>query len=207
MTTGGASLHAGRSPDGWPQLASEAMYGLAGGFVRMVGPHSESDHAALIFQFLTAYGNCIGRNAYFVAEADRHYANGYCLIVGATAKGRKGTSYGHVKGIFNACDEDWVQACQQHGLSSGEGLIWVVRDPIEKEEPVRENRRAVDRQVADEGVTDKRLLVVESNSQLVHLDEKGRAPQNSRRRRGRKRSPVTRPALLRKPFHSNMLGL
>lgn len=162
MTTGGASLHAGRAPDGWPRLAAEAMHGLAGGFVRMVGPHSESDHAALLFQFLAAFGNCIGRNAYFVAEADRHYTNAYCLIVGATAKGRKGTSYGHVKGIFTACDEDWVQARQQHGLSSGEGLIWAVRDPIEKEEAVRENRRAADRQVADEGVTDKRLLVVES---------------------------------------------
>lgn len=50
------------------------------------------------------------------------------------------------------------------GLSSGEGLIWAVRDPILKREPVRERGKVVDYQdvEADAGVADKRLLVVEA---------------------------------------------
>jgi hypothetical protein len=50
------------------------------------------------------------------------------------------------------------------GLSSGEGLIWEVRDPIEKQEPLKEKGRVVgyNTVVADQGVSDKRLLVAES---------------------------------------------
>lgn len=49
------------------------------------------------------------------------------------------------------------------GLSSGEGLIWGVRDPIEKQEAIREKKRIVEYQtfVEDPGVSDKRLLIVE----------------------------------------------
>ena len=48
-------------------------------------------------------------------------------------------------------------------MSSGEGLVWAVRDPIEKVEPIKQGGRTVDHQtvVADQGVPDKRLLVVE----------------------------------------------
>jgi hypothetical protein len=43
-------------------------------------------------------------------------------------------------------------------------LIWGVRDPIEKQEAVREKKRIVEYQtvVEDPGVSDKRLLIVES---------------------------------------------
>jgi hypothetical protein len=51
----------------------------------------------------------------------------------------------------------------QSGLSSGEGLIWAVRDPIEKLEPVREKGRVIGYEdvVIDEGISDKRLVIVE----------------------------------------------
>src|SRR4029453_2896452 len=54
--------------------------------------------------------------------------------------------------------------CLTSGLSSGEGLIWAVRDPIEKQQPIKEGGRVVDYQLVteDAGVTDKRLLVIES---------------------------------------------
>src|SRR5262249_33688502 len=49
------------------------------------------------------------------------------------------------------------------GLSSGEGLIWEVRDPITKRERVKEKGQPVrfEEVEADPGVTDKRLLVFE----------------------------------------------
>jgi len=51
------------------------------------------------------------------------------------------------------------------GLSSGEGLIWIVRDPIVKNEPVKvKGRYTGERQeyVEDEGTKDKRLLIAET---------------------------------------------
>jgi hypothetical protein len=50
----------------------------------------------------------------------------------------------------------------QTGLSSGEGLIWHVRDPIKKSERIKEGRKVHYEEVeADPGVEDKRLLVYE----------------------------------------------
>ena len=58
----------------WPKpLAVEAFHGLAGDVVRTIEPHSEADVAALLIQFLAAFGVAAGRFAYFAVEADRHY--------------------------------------------------------------------------------------------------------------------------------------
>jgi Protein of unknown function (DUF3987) len=49
------------------------------------------------------------------------------------------------------------------GLSSGEGLIWGVRDEIREQVPIKERGQIVrhEEQVTDAGVKDKRLLVTE----------------------------------------------
>ena len=51
----------------------------------------------------------------------------------------------------------------QTGLSTGEGLIWAVRDPVEKMERVKERGQPVhyEKVEADPGVEDKRLLIIE----------------------------------------------
>ena len=148
----------------WPSpLDSPAFHGLAGDIVKAIEPHSEADPAALLAQTLTAFGNVIGRNAYFVAEADRHGANLFITLVGVSSKARKGASWGHIRRLFEVVDREWAGNRIMGGLSSGEGLIWNLRDPIEKQEPIRENRRVVGYQVIieDHGIADKRLLVVE----------------------------------------------
>jgi hypothetical protein len=147
-----------------PSLSEAALFGLPGEFVRVVGPHSEADPAALLIQFLVAFGNCAGRATWFPVEADRHHLNLNALLVGTTSKGRKGTSWGHVRSLFARVDSYWAPGCLRSGLSSGEGLIWEVRDPIAKQEPIKEKGRIVGYQsnVVDEGVTDKRLLVLEA---------------------------------------------
>ena len=132
----------------WPRpLAEEALYGLSGQFIEIVGPHTEADPAALLFQFLVSFGNVIGRNPYFHIEADSHFTNLSTVVVGETAKSRKGTSWGHVYRVFESADQGWAIGRIQSGLSSGEGLIWAVRDPIPED--------------SDPGVLDKRLLVME----------------------------------------------
>jgi hypothetical protein len=150
----------------WPKKLSDIAYhGVAGEYVRAIAPHTESDQAAILIQFLFAFSNLIGRGAYFLAESTRHYLNEFVVLVGRTAKGRKGTSLNQVLARFEGVDKDdyWLKNCQARGMSTGEGLIWRVRDAIHKTEPVKEKGRVVnyDEVMVDPGVVDKRLLVLE----------------------------------------------
>ena len=145
----------------WPAaLASAAFHGVFGDIVRLVGPHTEADPVALLVQALVAFGNIIGRHAYFMVGATRHHFNLFALMVGDTAKARKGTSQQEIFRFFRALDSEWADTQVLPGLSSGEGLIWAVRDPIEKE--TRNNEGESTTEIVDEGAEDKRLLVVES---------------------------------------------
>lgn len=146
----------------WPLLAPEALYGLAGEFVRLVEPHTESDPTALLLQFLIGFGNLIGKGAYATVEADIHCCNLFGVGVGKTSKGRKGTSLGQVKVPLITIDPAWKSRVKS-GLSSGEGLIFHVRDPIMKREARKKDGQTIYEDVlADPGVDDKRLLAVES---------------------------------------------
>ena len=149
----------------WPDLLrEESYYGLAGEWVRVVEPHTEADPAALLFQFLVAFGNLIGRRPHYRAEADRHFSNLFVVVVGQTAKGRKGTSLGQVQATLQRIDAEWCNTRIMGGLSSGEGLIWSVRDEIRQRVPIKDKGQIVryEEQVTDEGEKDKRLLVTES---------------------------------------------
>lgn len=147
----------------WPDPpAAEAYHGLAGEIVRAIEPHTEADPAGLLLQLLTAFGSIVGRKAYFRAEADRHYLNLFLALVGATSKGRKGTSWGIIESLLGQVDSDWRPRITS-GLSSGEGLIWAVRDPIDEQQAIKDKGRVTDYQLVrtDSGVEDKRLLVQE----------------------------------------------
>ena len=153
----------------WPDpMAEDAFRGLLGEIVRAIEPHSEADPVAILIQMMVAFGNAIHRNPYYTAEADQHFGNLFCVIVGATSKGRKGASWGHVKNIMSSVDPEWEDNRILSGLSSGEGVIWAVRDEIWKKEAVKEGKgkdRAVTSYndlLVDQGEADKRLLVVES---------------------------------------------
>lgn len=154
----------------WPQpLAMEAYHGLLGEIVATIEPHTEADSVAILVQTLVAFGNVLNRRPHFLVEADTHALNLYAVLVGKTAKGRKGTSWGRVRQLFDMADPDWTSQRIHSGLSSGEGLIWHVRDAIFKEEPIRENREIIGYQTirVDPGIEDKRLFILESELALV----------------------------------------
>ncbi len=146
----------------WPEaLDGKAFHGLAGDFVRIVEPHTEADSSALLIQFLVAMGSVAGRNVYRIADGAKHHLNLFAVLVGNTSHGRKGSSWSQVRRLLRLLVPEWRD---QQGLSSGEGLIWAVRDPIEKREPVKERGKfSGDYQTfeSDPGVEDKRLLVIE----------------------------------------------
>src|SRR5580704_6665799 len=78
---------------GCPVLQPAALYGLTGEFVNTILPHTEADAAALLMNFLVAYGSMIGHGPAFPVEGVLHNANLYFVQVGKTSKGRKGTAY------------------------------------------------------------------------------------------------------------------
>jgi hypothetical protein len=140
----------------WPELAEEALCGLPGEIVEAIDPHTEADQVAVLASLLASFGNSIGRGAFFRVSADLHHLKLNVGLVGDTSKGRKGMSWGHVRELMHASDERWIEERVLHGLSSGEGLIYAVRDRVEGE---NQKGEAV---LLDEGVEDKRLLVLEA---------------------------------------------
>jgi uncharacterized protein DUF3987 len=146
-----------RVPADWPApLAEEAFHGVAGELTRVIEPETESATAALLLQFLVAFGNLIGRTAYFTVERAKHFCNLFLILVGDSSKARKGTSWGNIKGAVSQVDEIWVKTRLASGLSSGEGIIFQVRDQV------LEMAQSGKLRVADPGVKDKRLLVTEA---------------------------------------------
>lgn len=152
---------AGRIISDWPDpIGSAAMHGLAGEIVAALAPHTEADPVALLIQLLVAFGSVVGREPRFRVEADRHGTNLFAVLVGESSKARKGTSWSYVKRLLSAADEPWAHGRIQSGLSSGEGLIWAVRDPVLGRG--KSGKQGDGEALADLGVDDKRLLVVES---------------------------------------------
>jgi hypothetical protein len=136
----------------WPDpLDEDAYHGVAGEWVNSVSPNTEADPAALLFQFLVSIGNVVGRKPHYMVEATEHHTNENALLTGNTSKGRKGTSWDHVRRVGALIDSDWTLECIKSGLTSGEGLIYNVRDSRTDEKG----------KVIDEGVDDKRLFVYE----------------------------------------------
>jgi hypothetical protein len=142
------------SAQDWPIMAEEAYHGLAGEVVHRIEPNTESDPAGLLVTFLAEVGNCIGRGAHFVIEDDEHFCKIWAVLVGETAKARKGTGTKRIDRLMRTADEEWHERCTVTGLSSGEGLIYRVRDPV-----VIDTDEGVE--VKDPGADDKRLLVEE----------------------------------------------
>jgi hypothetical protein len=160
---------------GWPEpLAPEAFHGIVGEIVRTIEPETEAAPAALLFQLLTAAGNLIGPDAYVTVEATKHPPRLNVVQVGRTGKARKGTSWNRVKAVLRLVAEDWARDRIVSGLSSGEGLIYQVRDPVTGHEG--DKKTGAPREVVvDPGVEDKRLLVVEEEfaKALQVMDRQG----------------------------------
>jgi len=157
----------------YPKPMSEAAFhGVAGEVIQMIEPHTEADSAALLFQLLAAFGNSIGRNAYMVADGARHCLNFFGVLVGQSSKGRKGTSWNQIGRLLTRVDEDWVKSCVTSGLSSGEGLIWNVRDAIVASQPDDEGED--EDVIVHQGVDDKRLFLIEGEfANMLRVMERG----------------------------------
>ena len=137
------------------KMAEEAFRGPFREIVELVDPHTEGDPVAVLTGAVTAFGNVVGRGPYVQIGATKHRTNLFTANVGDTSKGRKGSAWNPVKEIMHAVDAIWAETRIVSGLSSGEGLISEVRDPVEVPDGEGGTK------TIDPGAPDKRLLVVE----------------------------------------------
>jgi hypothetical protein len=151
------SLHA------YPTINRAAFHGLAGDIVEAIEPYSEADPVAILVNTLAAFGNVIGGGPHFLVEKSEHHLNLFVVQVGKSAKARKGQALSTPKHMFKAVDSEWAEKRIKGGLSSGEGLVYAVRDQRMEKKPYRQKGRVAGYEyvIADEGEDDKRLLCVE----------------------------------------------
>lgn len=151
-------------PPPWPVLEPAAWHGLLGDYLRAIKDSTEADPVGILVSKLVAFGNCVGRGPRFLVENNLHHANEFAVTVGQSAKGRKGTGLGRSTALLQSADPEWHKKQIASGMSSGEGIIWLVRDPIERVVPVKEKGGITGYQtvIEDPGVADKRFLVVET---------------------------------------------
>lgn len=139
-----------------PKIPAEAFHGLAGDIMRMLEPHTEADPVSLLVSTLAEFGCIIGRRPHLIIDDTYHPLLFWPVLVGNSSKSRKGSSGKRIKKIFKLADTTWTRGLNSGQLSSGEGLIWAVRD-----ETYKKNKKG-EEIVDDEGVQDKRLFLVQS---------------------------------------------
>ncbi|MFZ4807593.1 MAG: hypothetical protein ACOYLQ_10075 [Hyphomicrobiaceae bacterium] len=173
----GASFEGRVAVDGiesppWPVLTEEALYGIAGEVATAATLNSEADPAAVLATFLTLAGIAFGRTPWIKVADDDHHARLFCVIVGRSARGRKGTSEGPVRKIWEVAEHRLGEplSIRPGPMSSGEGLIYAIRDGSGN---------------GDDGVPDKRLLMIEGEFA---------APLRAMRREGNTLSAILRTA-------------
>ena len=162
----------------WPIMDQAAFHGLAGEFVQLACRSSEADPAAVLATFLVRFGVECGRAPTVYVGDTRHHTRLAAVVVGASSKARKGTSAKPVARLFS--DMEWLASTSPGPFSSGEGIIYAVRDAMEKWD-----EKKGEMVTADPGIIDKRLFV---------LDEEFAGALASTKREGNTLSMVIRCA-------------
>ena len=160
-----------------PHLDIEKFSGITKAFVELATRNSEADPAAVLFTFLVRFGVEVGRNPFFMVGDTVHHGRLDCVVVGDSSKSRKGTSEKPVNSLFSlnslpdSKTQGYTSARTSPGpFSSGEGVIYKVRDQVESW-----NTKEQKTEITDPGVIDKRLFICdeEFNNVLANVKREG----------------------------------
>lgn len=139
-----------------PRPNEEMLYGLAGDVGRAAASGTEANPYAVAMGYLTMLSASVGRDTYLPIGNTWHHPRFFSLHVGRTGRGRKGDALSLPRRIRRFLNEYGGDALlgqiHDEGLSSREGLVCLIRDET----------IGPDGEVADPGIPDKRLWVVES---------------------------------------------
>src|SRR2546422_5601626 len=104
-------------------MNDDAFIGLAGEGVKFLEPHTEADRAGLLLSFLVAFGAAVGPEPHAIADGTAHPARLNVVLVGRSARARKGTSWAVIRrGVLDYADPSFSTSRVIGGLTSGEGL-------------------------------------------------------------------------------------
>jgi hypothetical protein len=111
-----------------PALAVPALYGIAGRVVCSLTPHTEADPAAVLLQFLAAFGNLVGPALHCRVGATRHGLNLFVVLVGESSKARKGTSWRQISSLLAEADPLWFTRRVTTARPTPNAILHALRD-------------------------------------------------------------------------------
>lgn len=106
-----------------PKMDSLAYFGLAGDLVEEIAPHTESSREGLLLTGLAMFGNAVGFGPRILVDGTIHRPKLDVVLVGMSARSRKGTAYNNMLEPFKTADPYWADNQIMSGLSTGEGLV------------------------------------------------------------------------------------
>jgi hypothetical protein len=139
----------------WPELSNDAVnkVSIINDIINVITNDSEVDPAAILFTLLCGFGAAVGSVPHVKIGDTNHSSRLNSVLVGSSSRARKGTSERPIRILLDLAHKraGIEQLTITPGpLSSGEGLIYSVRDACK------------DGSQIDPGVHDKRILCVES---------------------------------------------
>lgn len=141
--------------------------GLFGHLVDLANNYTEAAPISVLAHLIVMFGVAINRTPHFMIGPTRHGLNEFMVNVGPSGTGRKGTAGDAAGAFFNEAWPEFWRRCVRDGANTGQGLLYHLRDPVSDKEG----------NITDEGVTDKRMLLFESEfSTLLRLSEKENNP-------------------------------
>jgi len=149
----------------WPVLDRAALPGILGDFVDLATCDSEADPAAVLATMLVRFSveACSpdpGIRPHVYVGESKHEPRIFAVIGGKSSKARKGTSGAPVERLYavpeGEKDAPKMAAVNAGPLSTGEGIIFAVRDAVESWDDKEQHYK-----ITDPGVADKRLYVQE----------------------------------------------
>lgn len=111
----------------WPVLDAAALHGIAGEVVALIEPHTESDPAGILASILVEFGAVVGPSPHALADSAPHPARLFVVLVGETAKGRKGSAAANVSRLMSGVDPDFFRERRLNGFGSGEAIVDTLR--------------------------------------------------------------------------------
>ena len=137
----------------WPESIDFGRMGSIGRIAELTTQGTEIDPHATLFSLLTVFGGVVGPGTYFHVGETLHYPRLFSVLVGTSSRGRKGSSMSPILGVFSEIVQEFRSIKTSGPLSSGEGLLWRIRDASEE---VDKNGQPI-----DAGIVDKRLIVLD----------------------------------------------
>ena len=142
-----------------PIFDDSNYYGIIGDLVNLIKNETEASSEAIYAQCLIFLGNLCDRKFYFQINGSSIYTNEYALVIGKTSKARKGTSLRACSYFFKKSWGDKFNSRIIRGISTGEGIVWALRDPVTIQQQDKQGKLKL--KVIDPGVTDKNAILIE----------------------------------------------